>query len=79
MKIDQTLAAAALAPALQRFWALSGAKIDLILKEYDPAKGSPVFTAELSVDADGMASAGCKVCYISFHQLRVRWQAGFRG
>jgi unsaturated chondroitin disaccharide hydrolase len=45
MKIDESLQASALAPALQRFWALSGAKIDLILKEYDPAKGSPVFTA----------------------------------
>jgi len=53
MKIDQTLAAAALAPALQRFWALSGAKIDLILKEYDPAKGSPVFTAAGKYTARG--------------------------
>jgi hypothetical protein len=37
MKIEQTLAAASLAPALQKFWQLSGSKIDLILKEYDPA------------------------------------------
>ncbi|MES1168996.1 MAG: glycosyl hydrolase, partial [Oleiharenicola lentus] len=45
MKIDDQLNASALIPALQRFWKLSGQKIDLILKEYDPAKGSPVFTA----------------------------------
>ncbi len=45
MQIDHALTPAALAPALQRFWQLSGRKIDLILKEYDPAKGSPVFTA----------------------------------
>jgi unsaturated chondroitin disaccharide hydrolase len=30
---------------LKRFWALSGDKINLIEKNYDPAKGSPVFTA----------------------------------
>ena len=45
MKIDQSLAAPSLAPALRNFWQLSGQKIDLILKEYDPAQGSPVFTA----------------------------------
>lgn len=44
MHIDEKLSAADLAPALQRFWPLSGAKIDLILREYDPARGSPVFT-----------------------------------
>ena len=53
MKIDESLQASALAPALQRFWALSGAKIDLILKEYDPAKGSPVFTAAGKYTARG--------------------------
>ncbi|HTL66681.1 MAG TPA: glycosyl hydrolase [Lacunisphaera sp.] len=44
MQIDPSLQPASLAPALARFWALSGAKIDLILKEYDPNRGSPVFT-----------------------------------
>ena len=44
MQVDQTLAHASLAPALDRFWRLSGDKIDLILREYDPARGSPVFT-----------------------------------
>ncbi len=44
MQLDSSLTPAALAPALAKFWTLSGAKIDLILKEYDPAKGSPVFT-----------------------------------
>ncbi len=44
MNIDTQLTAADLAPALERFWRLSGEKIDLILREYDPARGSPVFT-----------------------------------
>lgn len=44
MHIDTQLNAADLAPALERFWKLSGEKIDLILREYDPARGSPVFT-----------------------------------
>lgn len=44
MRIDKTLTLESLAPALARFWSLSGDKIDLILKEYDPAQGSPVFT-----------------------------------
>ena len=45
MQIDSALNASSLAPALKKFWALSGQKIDLIFKEYDPAKGSPVFTS----------------------------------
>ncbi|HET7536525.1 MAG TPA: glycosyl hydrolase [Candidatus Didemnitutus sp.] len=44
MQSDSTLTPGALAPALEKFWSLSGTKIDLILKEYDPAKGSPVYT-----------------------------------
>ncbi|WP_221029049.1 glycosyl hydrolase [Actomonas aquatica] len=44
MNIDNTLTIADLAPALERFWKLSGEKIDLIHAEYDPAQGSPVFT-----------------------------------
>jgi len=53
MKIDQALQASALTPALQKFWQLSGSKIDLIFKEYDPAKGSPVFTAAGKYTARG--------------------------
>ncbi len=45
MRIDDQLNESALTPALQRFWPLSGQKIDLILSEYDSSKGSPVFTA----------------------------------
>jgi len=44
MRIDDTITPAALAPALTRFWQLSGDKIDLLLRDYDPAQGSPVFT-----------------------------------
>lgn len=44
MRIDESLTSQDLAPALERFWSLSGQKIDLMLKEYDPAQGSPVFT-----------------------------------
>src|SRR5205814_7841290 len=53
MRIDEQLPAAALAPALRRFWQLSGQKIDLILKDYDPAKGSPVFTVAGKYTARG--------------------------
>jgi hypothetical protein len=31
---------------LERFWELSGQKIDLIEKEYDSSQGSPVFTID---------------------------------
>ena len=44
MRIDETLKPSDLAPALEKFWKLSGEKIDLISQEYDPKKGSPVFT-----------------------------------
>ncbi|MFM7181915.1 MAG: glycosyl hydrolase [Verrucomicrobiales bacterium] len=44
LKIDQKLAPADLSSALAEFWELSGQKIRLIDKEYDTAKGSPVFT-----------------------------------
>jgi len=39
-------ATADLSQKLKRFWDLSGQKIDLIEKNYDEAKGSPVFTAD---------------------------------
>lgn len=44
MKIDQQLKAEDLKNDIARFWDLSGKKIDLINKEYDTSKGSPVFT-----------------------------------
>lgn len=44
MRIDENLTPASLTPDLQRFWNLSGEKIDLLVRDYDPAKGSPVFT-----------------------------------
>jgi unsaturated chondroitin disaccharide hydrolase len=53
MKIDDQLKAPALAPALLRFWQLSSQKIDLVFKEYDPARGSPVFTAAGKYTARG--------------------------
>lgn len=46
MKIDTTLTPQDLAPALDRFWKLSGEKINLIEEQYDFSKGSPVFTVE---------------------------------
>src|SRR4051812_28594272 len=53
MKIDNQLNAPSLLPALQKFWQLSGQKIDLIFKEYDPAKGAPVFTVAGKYTARG--------------------------
>ena len=44
LKIDPQLTSADLRSALAEFWELSGQKIRLIDKEYDTAKGSPVFT-----------------------------------
>lgn len=44
MQIDARLQPSDLAHALQRFWKISGEKIDSIFSTYDPAKGSPVFT-----------------------------------
>ena len=46
MNINTTLTPQDLSGDLSRFWELSGQKIDLILKEYDPAQGSPVFTVD---------------------------------
>lgn len=53
MRIDNSLQAAALAPALKNFWQLSGQKIDSIFSSYDPAKGSPVFTVAGKYTARG--------------------------
>jgi hypothetical protein len=44
VRIDEQLRPADLAPALARFWKLSGEKIDALVRDYDPAQGSPVFT-----------------------------------
>lgn len=44
MKIKETLKAGDLKEKLERFWKVSGEKIELIAREYDPAKGSPVYT-----------------------------------
>jgi len=46
MRIDSQLSPADLSSSLGRFWQLSGQKIDLIAKEFDPSRGSPVFTVE---------------------------------
>jgi hypothetical protein len=46
MKIDTTLSPESLTGPLERFWELSGQKIDLIEKEYDTSDGSPVFTID---------------------------------
>ena len=44
MKIDNNLTPSDLAKSLESFWRVSGEKVNLIEKEYDPAKGSPVYT-----------------------------------
>jgi len=46
MKIDFDLKPGQLNSKLERFWSLSGEKIRLIDKAFDPLKGSPVFTVE---------------------------------
>lgn len=45
MRIDASLAPRALAGRIGRMWDLSAAKIRDTARTYDPAKGSPVFTA----------------------------------
>jgi hypothetical protein len=44
IKINTSLKPSDLIAKLQRFWELSGEKINLIEKNYDTSKGSPVFT-----------------------------------
>ncbi|MCF0058096.1 glycosyl hydrolase [Dyadobacter sp. CY356] len=44
MEIRNDLSAASLQPKIDRLWQLSAEKINLISKEYDTSKGSPVFT-----------------------------------
>lgn len=45
ININRDLKPSHLTVKLQRFWELSGEKISMIERHYDPAKGSPVFTA----------------------------------
>jgi unsaturated chondroitin disaccharide hydrolase len=45
ISINNDLKPAHLTTRLKRFWELSGEKIKLIERDYDPKKGSPVFTA----------------------------------
>jgi unsaturated chondroitin disaccharide hydrolase len=44
IKIDMTLKPSDLIPKLNRFWQISAEKINLIERNYDVSKGSPVFT-----------------------------------
>jgi len=53
LKIDHDLKAKDLRPALAQFWHLSGEKILLIEKKFDPARGAPVFTEAGSYTARG--------------------------
>ncbi len=46
LQINHDLRPEGLKKKLERFWELSGEKIRLIQIEYDPSRGSPVFTAE---------------------------------
>ena len=50
---DPILAPATLAPALARFWTLSGQKAAGLLRDYDPARGAPVFTVRGRYTARG--------------------------
>jgi unsaturated chondroitin disaccharide hydrolase len=53
MRIDDQLKPAALAPALENFWKVSGDKLNLTHRDYDPAKGAPVFTVAGKYTARG--------------------------
>lgn len=46
MRIDTAITPDSLSGSLERFWELSGRKIDLIETEYDSSQGSPVFTVD---------------------------------
>jgi hypothetical protein len=46
MNIDSRLSTSDLESAIQRFWTLSGKKILAIEKNFDPRKGTPVFTVD---------------------------------
>jgi len=46
VRIDHSLNPEDLGQAIERFWHLSGEKILLMRKNFDPVQGSPVFTAD---------------------------------
>jgi hypothetical protein len=46
MKTDQSIRSSDLKKKITRLWKLSAEKIRLIEKNYDPRKGSPVFTVK---------------------------------
>jgi len=46
IQINHTLSPGSVTQKLSRFWELSGRKIQAIARDYDHAKGSPVFTVE---------------------------------
>jgi len=53
MRIDDHLKPAALAAALENFWQVSGEKLNLTHRDYDPARGAPVFTVNGKYTARG--------------------------
>ena len=53
MQIDDQLTPASLAPALENFWRISGEKLNLTHRDYDPARGAPVFTVDGKYTARG--------------------------
>jgi hypothetical protein len=53
MRIDSNLTPDALTADLRRFWTLSGDKLDLLVRSYDPSRGSPVFTVNGEYTARG--------------------------
>ena len=70
MRINETLQASALAPALQRFWQLSGQKIDLIFKKCFGHKMGPLETADL-IGLDTVMRS-LDVLYESFQDPKYR-------
>ncbi len=77
MKIKTDLTPKDLAPALERMWALSGAKIRALDERYDVAKGSPVFTVEGLYTTRGWTEwtqgfqFGCAI--LQFDATEERW------
>lgn len=53
MIINRSIKPADLLSSIRNFWDVSGKKIDLLNKNYDPAKGSPVFTVQGRYTARG--------------------------
>jgi hypothetical protein len=53
MRIDDQLQPASLASALENFWQVSGEKLNLTHRDYDPTRGAPVFTVAGKYTARG--------------------------